>query len=151
MKIKIRTAHTHTHVHTHTKVGGGARSQWAKQQQQHQPLAPFACPCPCTCPKPPSAATALWTAPRLVRIACRYLVMSKWSYENVSFVFQVQMSSTDTHTPPSHLPPVPNPPRCWQFCFLLFVCSLAIFMPLLCLLFAFVSANAFKALRLFSL
>lgn len=90
----------------------------------------------------------------LGRIACRYLVMSKWSYENVSFVFQVQMSSTDTkqQAKPSTRPSIPPSHRPSSLpCFLLFVCSLAIFMPLLCLLFAFVSANAFKTLRLFSL
>lgn len=99
---------------------------------------------------------APWEAPTgesLGRIACRYLVMSKWSYENVSFVFQVQMSSTDTkqrgdspfYTPPHN----PLAHGQWSaFCiasfslsfdFYLF-CSLAIFMPLLCLLFAIAAA-----------
>lgn len=148
MKIKIRN--------TQPKVGwvclgwldgsmvrwsGGevSRSQWAVQGVPWlgSPLLPREAP----------------TGESLGRIACRYLVMSKWSYENVSFVFQVQMSSTDTkqrgdspfYTPPHN----PLAHGQWSaFCiasfslsfdFYLF-CSLAIFMPLLCLLFAIAAA-----------
>jgi len=78
--------------------------------------------CPLSEEPPPEAPAG----ESLARIACRYLVMSKWSYENVSFVFQVQMSSTDTkqqRAPPALHPSggPTTPPRPWTqwsaFCF----------------------------------
>lgn len=138
MKIKIRTAHTHTQTRTQRSAAG----QGANEQSSSSPWHLL----PASAPVPPCSVDCSATGSDCLSLSCHVKMVLR------KCIFCIP-SANEQHRYTHPLPPSLPPPRlrCWQFCFLLFVCSLAIFMPLLCLLFAFVSANAFKALRLFSL